>query len=116
MKILGSVHYYDDKFDEDDDLEDQRHREKTVNPSIGRRYSLAVPNPRIRSNSIAIYNDDEEDVVFTSFGPVILEPVRNGMLKTQNNPEILFILVFSQERLDAWRFLGNSQWNFVHSW
>ena len=116
LKTQGRVHYYEDNIDYDDgNVEQQCYREKTVNPSIGRRYSLAVPNPRIRSNSIAIYNDDEEDVVFTSYGPVILEPTRNG-----NEIDINFASCqfnnCSQKGLDARRILGNSQWNFVHSW
>jgi len=78
-RLLGTsapskIHFYDDLDDEDE--EEEVVRERTINPTVGRRYSLAVPNPRIRSNSIVLYNDDEEDVVFTSYGPVILEDTR----------------------------------------
>ena len=62
------------------------YREKFINPTIGRRYSLVTPNPRIRSNSIAVYNDDnEDDVVFTSYGPVVVEEETRGNVTNINN-------------------------------
>ena len=71
------IHFEGRHDDEDESEDDERYRRKSVNPTVGRRYSLTVPNPRIRSNSIAVYNDDEDDVVFTSYGPVVLDtPVR----------------------------------------
>ena len=65
----------------------ESYREKFINPTIGRRYSLVTPNPRIRSNSVAIYNEDEDDVVFTSYGPVVVEEETRGRFQ-QNQSSI----------------------------
>ena len=44
-----------------------------VQPTRSRLQSLTIVNPRIRSNSVTIYNDDGDDVTSTSYGPVMLE-------------------------------------------
>jgi len=44
-----------------------------VQPARSRLQSLTIVNPRIRSNSVTIYNDDGEDVTSTSYGPVMLD-------------------------------------------
>ena len=70
---LDSIKYHS----QDDSLsEDDKYNDRSLNPTIGRRHS----NPqRTRSNSIAIFHEDEDDVIFTSFGPVVVEEDTRGV-------------------------------------
>ena len=70
---LDNIKYHS----QDDSLsEDDKYNARSLNPTIGRRQS----NPqRTRSNSIAIFHEDEDDVIFTSFGPVVVEEDTRGV-------------------------------------
>lgn len=63
------------RYDTDGDESEDGYQPRSINPTIGRRHSLAASHPRVRSNSIVLYNEDEDDVVFTSYGPIVIEDV-----------------------------------------
>ena len=63
------------RYDTEDDDSEAGYQPRSINPTIGRRHSLAASHPRVRSNSIVLYNEDEDDVVFTSYGPIVIEDV-----------------------------------------
>ena len=63
---------------DDPSSDEEKYTNRSLNPTIGRRHSY---NPqRIRSNSIAIFNEDEDDVIFTSYGPIVVEDDTRGPL------------------------------------
>ena len=70
---LDNIKYHSQ---DDSSSEDDKYNARSLNPTIGRRHS----NPqRTRSNSIAIFHEDEDDVIFTSFGPVVVEETARGV-------------------------------------
>jgi len=84
-----------------------------VQPARSRLQSLTIVNPRIRSNSVTIYNDDGEDVTSTSYGPVMLDDslarsdwllgwflaIISGILFTANNFFVKYLSVDAIEML-----------------
>ena len=70
--LLDYITYHSDR---DSSSENDRCINRSLNPTIGRRPS----NPqRARSNSIAIFHEDEDDVIFTSYGPIVVEEETRG--------------------------------------
>lgn len=84
-----------------------------MQPTRSRLQSLTIVNPRIRSNSVTIYNDDGDDVTSTSYGPVMLEEdlartdwllgwflaIISGVLFTANNFFVKYLSVDAIEML-----------------
>merc|ERR1719244_146171 len=82
-------------------------------PPRTRLQSLTIVNPRVRSNSVTIFNDDGEDVTGTSHGPVVLETLQgrtdwllgwflaiiSGILFTANNFFVKYLTVDAIEML-----------------
>ena len=79
--LLDYITYHSDG---DSSSENDRDRciNRSLNPTIGRRPS----NPqRARSNSIAIFHEDEDDVIFTSYGPIVVEEETRGFRQILNH-------------------------------
>jgi len=74
-RLLGTSAPSYIRYDTEDDDSEAGYQPRSINPTIGRRHSLAASHPRVRSNSIVLYNEDEDDVVFTSYGPIVIEDV-----------------------------------------
>ena len=70
---LDNIKYYSE---DDSSSDDERFKNRPLNPTIGRGHS----NPqRARSNSIAVFHEDEDDVIFTSYGPIVVEEDTRGL-------------------------------------
>ena len=73
-----------------------------VEPARRRLQSLSLVNPRIRSNSVTIYNDDGEDIAGTSFGPVMLQETHGESIEWLYNNETTEICSGRHDWLLGW--------------